>query len=141
MGRPRRAFSHRVSFGIFQLPLCVADIPFHSIVNPGKRWIKGLGVNVTTEIVKQGGILEWPQVLQDLVAMVASESGQVSSETQEGAIGALFKICEDNRQALDQEYQTHRPLAFLLPKLVEFSQHSNPKVRAKKSRHQQGSAS
>lgn len=87
--------------------------------------------NVVTEVVRQGGILGWPQALPDLVALVANGSGHSSPEAQDGAMGALFKICEDNRKALDQEYQTQRPLASLLPKLVEFTHNDNPKVRGR----------
>lgn len=85
--------------------------------------------NVITEVVKQGGILLWPQVLPDLVAMVASEGA--SPEVQDGAMGAICKICEDNRRALDQEYHSQRPLAFLLPQLLNFTKSPNAKVRSR----------
>lgn len=85
--------------------------------------------NVITEVVKQGGILGWPQVLPELVAEV--ESAASSAEVQDGAMGAIFKICEDNRRALDKEYQTQRPLGFLLPKLLEFTASGNPKIRSR----------
>jgi hypothetical protein len=87
--------------------------------------------NVTTEVVRQGGVLGWPQVLPDLVAMVEGQNGQSSPESRDGAMGAIFKICEDNRKSLDKEYQTQRPLAFLLPKLVEFTRNNDAKVRSK----------
>lgn len=119
---------------------------YRSIPEPSKEYIKSnvlLGLqdsnnqirnyigNVITEVVRQGGILGWPQVLPDLVRMVANQNGQGTTESQDGAMGAIVKICEDNRKALDQEYQTQRPLAFLLPKLVEFTRDSNPKVRSR----------
>jgi hypothetical protein len=85
--------------------------------------------NVITEVVRQGRIVGWPQVLPDLVAMVANQNGLATPEAQDGAMGALFKICEDNRRALDQEYQTQRPLGFLLHKLLEFMTSTNPKIR------------
>nr|POE94726.1 importin subunit beta-2 [Quercus suber] len=86
---------------------------------------------VVTEVIKQGGILGWPEVLPNLTSMVSNGSGQMSPEGQDGAMGALFKICEDNRRALDQEYQTQRPLAFLLPKFLEFTHNQNPKIRSR----------
>ena len=86
--------------------------------------------NVITEIIRQGGILGWPQVLPDLVSLIANDSSPTSAETQDGAMKAIFKICEDNRDALDQEYQTQRPLGYLLPKLLESAGHANPKVRS-----------
>jgi hypothetical protein len=94
----------------------------------GNTQIRNYVGNVITEVVRQGGLLGWSQVLPDLVNMV---EGNASSDAQEGAMGALFKICEDNRKALDQEYQTQRPLAFLLPKLVDFTKSNNPKIRSK----------
>lgn len=87
--------------------------------------------NVVTEIVRQGGIMGWPQVLSELVGMITNQNGEASQETQDGAMSALFKICEDNRKALDKEYQGQRPLASLLPELLKFTRHDNPKVRSR----------
>ncbi|KAK5175526.1 uncharacterized protein LTR77_000665 [Saxophila tyrrhenica] len=87
--------------------------------------------NVITEIVRQGKITGWPDALPELVAMVENLDGQTSSEAQDGAMGAIFKICEDNRKALDSHYENQRPLAYLLPKLLNFSASSNHKVRSK----------
>ena len=119
-------------------------LSYKSIPEPSKAYIKAnvlqglqdsntqirnyIG-NVITEVVRQGGILGWPQVLPELVTMVANQSG--AQETQDGAMGALFKICEDNRKALDKEYQTQRPLATLLPSLLNFTSNGNSKVRSK----------
>lgn len=85
--------------------------------------------NVITEVVRQGRIVGWPQVLPELVSLVANQNGQTTPEAQDGAMGALFKICEDNKRVLDQEYQGQRPLASLLPKLLEFMTSNNPKIR------------
>ncbi|KAK7526000.1 armadillo-type protein [Phyllosticta citriasiana] len=68
--------------------------------------------NVITEVVRQGGILGWPQVLSDLIALVSNDSGS------------------DNRRALDKVYSGTRPLDFIVPKLVEFTNSPIPKVRA-----------
>ena len=46
-------------------------------------------------------------------------------------MGALSKICEDNRKALDQDYQGQRPLAYLLPKILEVTNSPNPKLRSR----------
>lgn len=119
---------------------------YRTIPEPSKAYLKShvlLGLqdrnaqirnyigNVITEVVRQGGILGWPQVLSDLVGMVANQNGGASSEAQDGAMGALFKICEDNKKVLDQEYQDQRPLAQLLPELIKFTQSSNAKVRSR----------
>ncbi|EDO04525.1 hypothetical protein SS1G_07008 [Sclerotinia sclerotiorum 1980 UF-70] len=47
----------------------------------------------------------------------------------EGAMAALSKICEDNRKMLDKEYQGQRPLAFIIPKLIEFAANERPRIR------------
>lgn len=119
---------------------------YKSIPDPSKEYIRStilLGLRdkrtqirsyagtVITEVVRAGGILGWPQVLPELVATVANENGQATPEMQDGAMGALFKICEDNRRGLDKEYAKERPLSFLLPKLLEFAADSNPAIRSK----------
>ncbi|KAF2197588.1 transportin-2 [Delitschia confertaspora ATCC 74209] len=86
--------------------------------------------NVVTEIVKQGGIMGWPQVLAELITMVSNASGSISQQAQEGGMSALLKICEDNKRALDREYQSQKPLDFIFPKLLEFTGSPSPKVRA-----------
>jgi transportin-1 len=92
--------------------------------------MRGYAGNVITEIVRQGNIMGWPQVLSDLVAMVSNASGNVSAQAQEGGMGALLKICEDNRKALDRQYQGQRPLGFLFPQLLELTKSPQPRVRA-----------
>ncbi|GAB7358975.1 hypothetical protein MBLNU230_g5049t1 [Neophaeotheca triangularis] len=92
--------------------------------------IRNFAGNVITEVVRQGGILGWTQIVPDIVSMVASE--EATPDMQDGAMSALFKICEDNKKALDKEYEgSGRPLAFLLPKLLEFVGHPNDRVRSK----------
>ncbi|OAL05080.1 ARM repeat-containing protein [Phaeosphaeriaceae sp. SRC1lsM3a] len=92
--------------------------------------MRGYAGNVITEIVRQGGIMGWPQVLSELIAMVSNSSGNVSTQAQEGGMSALLKICEDNRKALDKQYQGQRPLAFLFPKLLELTTSPQARVRA-----------
>jgi transportin-1 len=92
--------------------------------------MRGYAGNVITEIVRQGGIMGWPQVLSDLVGMVSNTGSNVSNQAQEGGMSALLKICEDNRKALDKQYQGQRPLSFLFPKLLELTTSSLARVRA-----------
>jgi transportin-1 len=87
--------------------------------------------NVITEIVRQAKIDGWPDALPSLIAMVENSSGHTSAEAQDGAMGAIFKICEDNKRALDEDQDTQRPLATLLPKLLDFLTSNNHKVRSK----------
>lgn len=98
----------------------------------GNAQIRNYAGNVITEVVRQGGILGWPQVLPDLLTMVTNENGQASPEAQDGAMGALFKICEDNRRALDKDYPNQgRPLAYLLPKFVDLTASPSAKIRSR----------
>ncbi|ESZ97619.1 putative Importin subunit beta-2 [Sclerotinia borealis F-4128] len=91
--------------------------------------IRNLAGNVITEIVSKGGILGWPQILPDLLALIGNNDSTISPEAQEGAMAALSKICEDNRKMLDKEYQGQRPLAFIIPKLIEFATNEKPRIR------------
>ncbi|PVH96688.1 ARM repeat-containing protein [Periconia macrospinosa] len=92
--------------------------------------MRGFAGNVITEMVRQGGIMGWPQVLSDLAAMVSNADGNTSQQGQQGSMGALLKICEDNKKSLSREYQGQRPLNFLFPKLLEFTTSQLPKVRS-----------
>ncbi|KAI4090031.1 MAG: hypothetical protein LQ344_004961 [Seirophora lacunosa] len=90
--------------------------------------IRNFAGSVISEIVQRGGILSWPELLPELLALAGNDRGNVSSETQEGAMSALAKICEDNKQSLDQVYNGQRPLAIIIPKLLDItsSPHSKP---------------
>jgi len=92
--------------------------------------IRSYAGNVITEIVTRGGILGWPQLLPELLALIGNESGTVTPETQEGAMAALAKVCEDNKKMLDKDYQGQRPLTFIIPKLIEFTANEKAKVRS-----------
>lgn len=92
--------------------------------------IRGYAGNVITEIVRQGGIMGWPQILSELIAMVSNADGNSSNQAQEGSMSALLKICEDNKRALDRQYQGQKPLDFIFPKLLELTTSSQPRVRA-----------
>ncbi|KAI9795295.1 MAG: hypothetical protein M1833_007267 [Piccolia ochrophora] len=92
--------------------------------------IRNFAGNVITEIVRQGGILGWQQLIPELLGMVGNDDGSVRVETQEGAMGALVKVCEDNKSLLDKDYQGQRPLNVIIPKLLDFTVNPVPKVRA-----------
>ena len=92
--------------------------------------IRNYAGNVITEMVRQGGIMEWPQIFSNLTSLVSNDPGNVSTHTQEGAMIALFKMCEDNRRALDKDYQGQKPLDYILPKLLEFTTSPLAKIRS-----------
>lgn len=92
--------------------------------------IRSYAGTVITEIISRGGILSWPQILPELLALIGNVSGQVTPEAQEGAMAALGKVCEDNKKMLDKDYQGQRPLTFIIPKLIEFTTSDKPKIRS-----------
>ena len=92
--------------------------------------IRNFTGNVITEIVKQGGVLAWPEVFPTLLSLAGNNTGDVSIPTQEGAISALAKVCEDNRRSLDREYQGQRPIDIILPRLLNLTTSPVAKVRA-----------
>ncbi|KAI9884330.1 MAG: hypothetical protein M1823_003891 [Watsoniomyces obsoletus] len=92
--------------------------------------IRNLTGNVITELSRQGGLLGWRELLPELLAMAGNDAGTVAPEAQEGAMGALAKVCEDNRKALDRDIQGQRPLDVIIPKLLGFTISPLPKVRA-----------
>ena len=91
--------------------------------------IRNYAGNIATELIRKGGLLSWPALLPDLLALVSNESGQVSNEAQEGAMAALAKICEDNCKVLEREVNGQRPLNFMLPKFIEATKNPLPRVR------------
>ncbi|KAI0471898.1 armadillo-type protein [Xylariaceae sp. FL0804] len=85
--------------------------------------------NITTELIRRGGLMSWPELLPELLKMMSNESGQTSDAAQEGAMQAMAKICEDNAKMLERELNGQRPLNFILPKLIEATKSPLPKVR------------
>ena len=92
--------------------------------------IRGLTGTVITEIVQRGGILSWPELFPELLSIAANDRGDVSPAAQEGAMGALAKVCEDRKDDLEKDYQGQRPLQFILPRLLEVTASPIAKVRA-----------
>ena len=92
--------------------------------------IRSYAGNVITEVVHQGGILSWPDLLLSLFTMIENADDKFTRATQEGATSALVKICEDNHDALDREYEGQHPMSFLLPKLLHNTASPLPKIRA-----------
>lgn len=92
--------------------------------------IRSYAGNIATEVIRQGGLYSWPELLPDLLKMIGNEGGQYPAAAQEGAISAMAKICEDNTKALEREHSGQRPLNFILPKLIEATKSTLPKVRA-----------
>ena len=92
--------------------------------------IRSFAGNVITEIVKQGGIFDWPEIFPELLSLAGNDKGDVPPQAQEGAMSALAKICEDSKKALDRDYQGQRPLNFIIPKLLHITSSPHERVRA-----------
>lgn len=92
--------------------------------------IRGFAGTIITEIIQRGGILGWPELLPELLSLASNERGNISPAAQEGAMGALAKVCEDNKKLLDKEYQGRRPLDVIIPRLLAITANPIAKVRA-----------
>ena len=92
--------------------------------------IRSFAGTVITEIIQRGGVLGWPELLPELLTIASNGRRNTSSGAQEGAMGALAKVCEDNKKELDREYEGTRPLDFLIPQLLEITASPIAKVRA-----------
>ena len=101
-----------------------------SCLEDSNSQIRNFAGTVITEIFQRGGIRGWPELVPELLSLASNHRGTISPAAQEGAMGALAKICEDNKTMLDREYQGQRPLAVLIPKLLDITANSNAKVRA-----------
>ncbi|KAL9594409.1 MAG: hypothetical protein Q9219_007046 [cf. Caloplaca sp. 3 TL-2023] len=101
-----------------------------SILEDPTPQVRNFAGSVISEIVHQGGVLGWPELLPELFTLAGNERGNVSLEAQEGAMSALAKICEDNKQSLDREYNGQTPLTVIVPKLLDITSSPNARVRA-----------
>ncbi|KTW31717.1 uncharacterized protein T551_00978 [Pneumocystis jirovecii RU7] len=91
-----------------------------------QQLIRSISGNLITTIIKKGGIMNCTEILPKLMQML--ESPDIL--TQEGAFSAMAKICEDSSRELDQEYNGERPLNFMIPKFLSYTDSENPKIRA-----------
>ena len=92
--------------------------------------IRNFAGTVITEIVQRGGVLGWPELFPELLSLASNQNGDTSPGAQEGAMGALAKVCEDNKKPLEKEYQGQRPLSVIVPRLLEITTSPLAKVRA-----------
>ena len=85
---------------------------------------------IITEIIRQGGVMGWPEVMQTLLSVAGNESGTATEQIQEAATKALYKVCEDNKGQLCKSYENQCPLDFLVPRLLNLTSSSTAAVRA-----------
>ena len=91
--------------------------------------LRSFAGTIITEIVQQGGLLQWPEILIELITLVENKAGNISDDTQQGAMSALAKVCEDNRRLLDKEFQGQKPMTVIVQKMLLFANHTIPQVR------------
>ena len=92
--------------------------------------IRSFAGTVITETVQRGGVLGWPELLPELFSIAGNERGNITQSAQEGAMGALAKVCEDNKRELDKVYEGTRPLNFIIPRLLDVTSSPIARVRA-----------
>ncbi|EPS41322.1 hypothetical protein H072_4848 [Dactylellina haptotyla CBS 200.50] len=94
--------------------------------------IRSLTGTLIAEVLRNAGLMEWPDVLSTLIGLIDGSHGgkEVPLQAREGAMSCLAKICEDNRKSLDHSYNGERPLNFLIPKLLSYTENPSEKIRA-----------
>ncbi|EFX73484.1 hypothetical protein DAPPUDRAFT_307700 [Daphnia pulex] len=111
-----------------KFPATVADFIrsecLSAIGDPSPLIRATVGILITT-ISSRGELANWPELLPKLCQMLDSQDYNVC----EGAFGALQKICEDSSEILDSD-ALNRPLNILIPKFLQFFQHSSSKIRS-----------
>ena len=92
--------------------------------------IRSFAGTIITETVQRGGVLGWPELLPELFSIAGNERGTIIIVAQEGAMGALAKVCEDSKKELDKVYEGTRPLNYIIPRLLSVTSSPVAKVRA-----------
>lgn len=100
-----------------------------SMLQDQNAQLRSFAGTIITEIVQQGGLLQWPEILIELISLVENKAGNIPDETQQGAMSALAKVCEDNRKLLDKEFQGQKPMTVIVEKMLQFANHPLPQVR------------
>lgn len=89
--------------------------------------VRNITGSAITSLFAITGVEGWPHLLVFLLELACHGPTLAS---QEGAMGALSKICEDSAIQLDQPYGNERPLDLVVPHLLELTAHASPKIRA-----------
>lgn len=101
--------------------------------------VRNITGNVITSLFSIYGITHWGTALTSLLTLARDgQNNEVSAKlghdqqysTQEAAMSALAKICEDSYLQLDREYNGERPLNFLLPEFLKLMDLPSMKVKA-----------
>ncbi|KAJ5551827.1 Armadillo-like helical [Penicillium sp. DV-2018c] len=95
------------------------------------RNVSNAAGTIITAMVLQGGLLAWPEIVSELLTLVAnaSQTGDVPMPAREAAMDAMLKVCEDNRKVLDRDYHGQRPLDMIIPSLLQFTSIESSRIR------------
>lgn len=89
--------------------------------------VRNITGNVITSLFSIYGMDGWPHCLPQLLELVKHHN----AATQEAAMGALAKICEDSPHQVDREFHGERPLTHVVATLLAaLDPLAPPKVRA-----------
>lgn len=92
--------------------------------------VRNITGNVITSLFSIYGMDGWPHCLPQLIELTKSNQ-TANIHTQEAAMSALSKICEDSAHQVDREYNGERPLNYIISTLLTLMDpSSSPKVRA-----------
>ncbi|KAI5963283.1 kap104 [Candida pseudojiufengensis] len=90
-------------------------------LNSNDLLVRNITGNVITTLFSIYGLDKWSSSLSQLIQLANSPTSASSNDytTQESAMSALSKICEDSYLQLDQEINGERPLNYLIPELLK----------------------
>ncbi|XP_038975247.1 transportin-1 isoform X2 [Phoenix dactylifera] len=91
------------------------------------RTIRSTVGTVVSVLVQLGQVIGWPELLQALVRCLDSND----TNHMEGAMDAIYKICEDIPEELDVDVPglSERPINILIPRLLQFFQSPHAVLR------------
>lgn len=89
--------------------------------------VRNVTGTVITNLFSKVTINGWPEILPELLNLIESAPETV---TKESAMSAFSKICEDSAKILDQEYNGSRPLEYIIPRLLSFTNSPSEKIRS-----------
>lgn len=103
----------------------------HTLQDPTNGQIRNASGSLITEIIQQGGLEAWPDLLSTLLPSVTNVNGTTGQITQESALSALSKICEDHAKLLLKAPPGQQPpLNIILPNLMQCTASPLPNVRS-----------
>lgn len=89
--------------------------------------VRNITGNVITTLFERLGTKNWPSLIPQLFELIENQS---ISTAQEGSISTINKICEDSSHILNKEINGSKPLAFMIPKLLQLLNSSDPIIIA-----------